>query len=500
MMPLVRRLVLLAIATLGSMGLTAVPTRCTAEEPKAAAEAAPPSDSARFSPADLREDFRIARGAFEEAHPGIYRFTPKTEMDRVFDQAERGLDHPMTAWEFYRVMAPVVATIHCGHSRVELPEPLNQELNTSRRVLPLTVRVLDGRVWVLRDLSAVGEPLAGRELLAVNGVPASRLVATMLAASPHDGFGETMGPQTLRLMRFAGMLERLYGFDGRYQVTVRGARGGEQQVALEGAPVPALLDSLRRRHPRDVTPASNAELDLYDGGRVARLRLHGFHGTVSDSDTTDIRTFFRSSFTTLRERGTRTLILDLRDNGGGEDALGRILLSYLVDRPFDYYTDLVLNARTFSCVRYVARFDTIPADRVEHRADGHDHFVSHPNWGTQQPLEPHFAGRVLVLMNGASFSTTCEFLSHLRDLNRATFIGEESGGAYVGNTSGRILRVVLPHTQVQVGVPILRYDLAVRPAKPFGRGILADVKVPDTIEDLLAGRDPQLAKALALAK
>lgn len=458
-----------------------------------------PLDTLRFAPAELREDFAIARHAYEEGHPGLYRFESKRTLDRAFAEAGQKLDRPMTATEFWRVLAPLVASFRCGHSRAEIPDTLVKVLNSTRRLLPLQVRVLDGRLWIVRDLATEGERLAGRELLAVNGVPARQLLETMLAASPRDGFGETMAPQSLRRFRFAGLLERLWAFDGAYEVTVRDDRGRSERVTLAGAPLSALQARLKARHPEDVG-ALRGEFELLDGGRIGRLRLAGFGGTVSDSDTTDIRTFFARSFAAMRERGTRTLVLDLRDNGGGEDALGKILFAYLVDRPFPYYDDLLLSGRGFSFERYVADFDSVSAGKCERRADGTWHFTGHPNWGTQRPLEPHFGGRVIALMNGASFSTTCEFLSHLRDAHRATFVGEESGGAYVGNTSGRVLRVTLPHTHVQVGVPILRYDLAVAPVKPFGRGILPDVPVEPTIADLVAGRDAELAKALELAR
>jgi C-terminal processing protease CtpA/Prc len=105
-----------------------------------------------------------------------------------------------------------------------------------------------------------------------------------------------------------------------------------------------------------------------------------------------------------------------------------------------------------------------------------------------------------VLANGGSFSTTCEFLSHVRDLGRATFVGEETGGAYVGNTSGGAANLVLPHSGLRVHIPILRYDLAVKPAQPFGRGIMPDVPVTYSIAELIAGDDKQLARALALAR
>src|SRR5262245_46120353 len=87
-----------------------------------------PLDTLRFTPAELRDDFAIARHAYEEGHPGLYRFVSKRELDRVFADAERQLDHPMTAVEFWRVLAPVVASFRCGHSRAEIPDTLTRVL------------------------------------------------------------------------------------------------------------------------------------------------------------------------------------------------------------------------------------------------------------------------------------------------------------------------------------------------------------------------------------
>jgi ketosteroid isomerase-like protein len=64
----------------------------------------------------LLEDFQIARRALEEGHSGIYRYTGKEELNRIFDEAAKSLDKPMDALEFYRVLAPAVAAIKCGHT------------------------------------------------------------------------------------------------------------------------------------------------------------------------------------------------------------------------------------------------------------------------------------------------------------------------------------------------------------------------------------------------
>src|SRR6266568_843556 len=84
-----------------------------------------------IEPEKLREDFRILRSALEEGHPGIYRYTPKAELDSVFDATAARIDRPMTALEFYRVLAPVVAALKCGHTSMGLSEELQ------KRAIPL---------------------------------------------------------------------------------------------------------------------------------------------------------------------------------------------------------------------------------------------------------------------------------------------------------------------------------------------------------------------------
>src|SRR5204863_5536590 len=135
---------------------------------------------------------------------------------------------------------------------------------------------------------------------------------------------------------------------------------------------------------------------------------------------------------------------------GGEDELGRELFSYFADQPFRYYHDLIVNKPTFRFFQYAPDREPLPAnihDLIKPGRDKKFHFVGHPNWGTLQPAAPHFSGKVVVLMNGGSFSTTCEFLSMLHNRGGVTFVGEETAGGYYGNTSGASVPVMLPNSK-----------------------------------------------------
>ncbi|MDQ2947257.1 MAG: hypothetical protein M3Y27_15220, partial [Acidobacteriota bacterium] len=68
----------------------------------------------KFEPRQLQEDFQIARQSLEEGQSGLYRYTKKADLDRIFDEAEKSLDHPMDFFEFYRVMMPTIAAIKGG--------------------------------------------------------------------------------------------------------------------------------------------------------------------------------------------------------------------------------------------------------------------------------------------------------------------------------------------------------------------------------------------------
>jgi C-terminal processing protease CtpA/Prc len=458
------------------------PSSATSKPAIAAAGAGAPDP---VPPEKLREDFRILRGALEEGHPGIYRYTTKQVLDREFDQAETALDHPMNVYEFYRIVAPVVAAIKCGHTGVRVPP----DLAKGKPNLPLAVRVLDGKVYVLRDLSDAKGALAGAEIRAVNGMATDKIVQTMLAAMPADGDVQTARMRRIGGSNFAAALIDLLGLESPYTITLRDAKQGpDRAVRLEG------IDAAKLAEQR---PKESATLTFFDDGKIADLKIHRFGGTANKKE---LKVFFQECFTELAGRKSTALILDLRDNGGGADDLGKLLLSYLIDEPFQYYDDLVLNGLDFSFRKHTTQKRALPSNMLERQPNGKYRMVKHPNWGTQQPSKPSFTGKVYILINGNSFSTTSEFLSHAHARKRAEFIGEESGGGYYGNTSGPGALLSLPNTKLQAYVPLMTYYMAVRDYKAASHGVVPDHPVKYTIDELLAGSDKELALALELAR
>ena len=118
----------------------------------------------------------------------------------------------------------------------------------------------------------------------------------------------------------------------------------------------------------------------------------------------------------------------------------------------------------------------------------------------QPPGKTPFIGKLVVLEDGATFSTAADVAAVLSNLTTAIFIGEESGGSYDGNTSGATARFIFPYSKLELNVTMYDYYNAVKPAKNKGRGTIPDFPVTLTTSDLLKGVDGQWEKALQVAK
>lgn len=453
------------------------------------------SSGPKLSAEDLKADVAIMRSALEEAHPGIYRYTPKAEMDRAFDALTASLTEPITALDLYKRTCPVVAKIKCGHTGVLLPPDIRKSL-LSDNLFPAELKLIKGNLYIREGLTPESSPYTGWRIDRINGKSSAEVVKTLLRARSGDGDGTTGKAYYLCAgFRANLLLDAFFNFKAPFGLDL--SKGGKtDKVEFKtGLTDEQLRAEHRKRHPdEDGMPPFNL---TFPKEGTALLRISSFAGTDTPQEYT---TFFDKAFKDIGDNGCRNLIVDVRGNGGGYDSAGKDLVVHLVERPFEYYRDLLINKREFSFKQYATDLQPIPETMATPNGKGTYVASGHPNWGTQHPRDPVFTGKVIALIDGGSFSTTGECMSVLKGLNRATFVGEETGAGITGNNSGPNATVTLPHSKLGVLVQFLRYEVSCGKPKLPRRGIMPDIEIVPTIEDVIVGRDPVMEKALTLSK
>jgi hypothetical protein len=469
-------------------------------------------DGRRFTIGQMTADLDILHDALISGDPGVYRHVQRAALQSEFLSVRARLNRPMDAVEFFRVVAPAVAAIKDGHAHFDWPSGFRAQFLTSEEVLPLGVRVLqDDRAFIFRDFSSTAHDLAGSELLSINERSARSLLFGISRTLAEDADIPTSRRVDSSGRNFVEDLPLVLGVSSPFVITVE-KNGKRRTLTLAGERESSLIGDWKHLYGGDVEVGSQSAADfrMLPHSSIAVMRVSSW----DDSDATNLRGHFAEWFRQMQSARTATLIIDIRHNGGGEDTLGTLLYSYLASGRFLYYKDALANGVTFDFLKYVEGHDekdALPqyvapmkaASNAERELPGEPtarfELIHRPNLGLQEPSRPHFGGRVIVLIDGQSFSTSAEFAAIAHSSHRATFVGEESSGSYYGNDSGITPTVVLPNTKFRIDVPLIAYYTAVSGHRYLNRGVMPDCPISTTIEDDLNGEDKAMGAALALA-
>jgi C-terminal processing protease CtpA/Prc len=373
----------------------------------------------------------------------FFHQVPDLDWDSLFVAYLPKVRETRSTREYYRTLAEMCAHLKDGHTRVTPP----QELWDSLWAKPaIRTRLVEDRVLVVDVLAEALEEegiVPGVEVLRIDGLPVRRYAEEKVM--PYQCAST---PQGLR--------EVAYGYS-----LLSGPVDRKVKLALEDAGGEIFTRSLERTRRQASRPV--VEFRML-GGNLGYVALNSF-------GTEEVVSGFDSVFTLAEDAAA--LIIDLRENYGGNSSFGYQILGRLTGEPF---TTTSWRSRQY-----------IPTLRAWGMA---------PSWyrppvSTFQPGggEPYLGP--LVLLTGPQTASAAEdFCVAFRSMGRGVIMGEPTYGS-----TGQPLIVGLPGGgSAQV---CTKHDTYPDGTEYVGVGIQPDIVVSPTVEDVRSGRDPVLDRAVA---
>ena len=442
----------------------------------------------------LKEDFFILRNALEEGHPGLYRYTLKKEFDKMFEKIDQSLDEPMSEIEFFLELNPLIADIHCGHTRMGLSSATTSFINKSLITIPFSFKFINNKTYFLYNYSEIKDLKMGSEVISINGNPIDSIIQRMLPLISSDAHIQTFKYRYLeKENNFSRLYALLYEQSTFFSIVYKSLLNNEKEtLKVKGISKEAMVKIAEARYPElyiNTSPISKTYKN-----DIAILTIHTFNSSEYTECKIDYIKFLKETFNEFKENNIKSLIIDLRNNDGGDDVYGKILASHFFDKPFNYYRSLQFKDTSFNFLKYTTisneEWKELTKTAKKDSNNWYD-YTDHPNLGKQENLSPHFNGKVYVLINGNSFSTTGEVTSILHFYKKAKFVGEECGADYYGSNSGFIAVLTLPNTKMRISIPLLKYMMAVN-NYPEDRGIIPDYPFSPDMKDLVNGKDSEI--------
>ncbi|MCS3532173.1 S41 family peptidase [Chryseobacterium sp. JUb7] len=467
-----------------------------------------------ISPEKLKEDVDFTYSKLKEMHPKLYWYISKEKLDHQFDSLKKTINEPLTPIQFYFKLQPVIANIREGHLALRIP----RKKLTRREIKSLDAKkgmfsrfgyyIQDDHLYIIENKDSIENIKPGTEVLSINDIPASEYVKKYRSLISSDGFNTTFQPYFLKDVFFnfytaengftnSAKIETLYEGQ-RKTITLHREIKSEKDLEED-------KEQEKRTSEKKVndyvafTNSYNRNFKFLDkDSTIAYIKVKSFSSDYS-------KKFYKETFEKIKNSKSDYLIIDVRNNYGG--ALDEInnLYSYLSPQPYvlikpsevtskltplrtNYFRkstplDYALKSIFYPTFVFAQTFST-------YKKDGKVYYKMKAN-KSAKPQKNVFNGKIFVLINGGSFSASSIITAKLKNDKRVTLVGEETGGANDGTVAGFYSYQKLPNSHIKLPIGLL----LVQPNINFSntkRGVMPDVTIKETMQDIIDKKDPQL--------
>ncbi len=410
-------------------------------------------------PADvIRDDFAALYSSLEAAHVDLFAQRSRAAYDARYREMLSRFTDPMSRYDVQVAFQKFVAYGNVAHARIDFPVAAYQAFrDDGGRTFPIYPRIVDGTMYVGENYSGDARIRSGDAIVAINGVPAhvwlTRTAAHLSADTAYIAgsmlefsFPMYVWAEIGEVAAFRLSLER----DGAVrELTVAASARDAQRAAASALPETFVLDG-------------NTRAFRMIDERIAYLRPGPFYNVENPSDPWDnaaFTAFVDRAFDTFIEAGARELIIDLRQNPGGNNSFSDAILAWIADEPFRFCSSFLVRSSDEAAASNAARLAQNPEAGNGISASFARAYSSVPHGETFEFDVPfvdprdgeRFDGRVYALINRHSYSNAVTVAAMIQDYGFGVVAGEKTSD--MATTYGAMETFRLPGTGIEVGFP-----------------------------------------------
>ena len=457
-----------------------------------------------ISKSEMLADFDLFQHIFEASNAGIYKYHSKLKVDSIFSVNRTKISDETTYQEFYTLVWNVIDFTGSCHNSLYFPWKFDGAIEKDKVFFPLPLKIVDGHLMI--NCTTKNIPL-GSKIISINGINTIDFITTVSRYSSTDGTNVTGKHSALKTDWLPFYIYLAYGKQASFDVKFINNES-IQTINVPSETYRKIRLKYKKRHSKVYEEAlkesdySFKNIDSIQTG-ILTIRTFSMGGRESDGHVA-YAAFLDTTFTQLSTLGIKTLIVDVRGNGGGDDPNDLLLYSYLTKRNFKENTSAFT---LFNDVPYPKHYaNGNPKELAEELKDEHAIFKNGKYYQIDRynqvwnPKKNAFKGQIILLIDSYVASAGSLFAAMIKSDEEPLVIGEETAGGYYGHTGHIPVMYQLPKSKLILRFSIvnIEQDVVKLPDEGLSRGIQPDIRIIQSIEDYINNKDTQLNYALQL--
>jgi len=475
-----------------------------------------------FPQKKMKKDLAIFKEIREKANSGLYKYRTKKQIDSIYNWAEHQIPKLVTFRDFYNLIFTLSDFEGSLHNNVDFPEKYYESLKEETSgYFPYPIKWIDGK-WRINFKG--GEIPLGAEIISINKVPISEIIKNLSKYYSTDGINTT-GKRVGMRGAFSKFYRYHYGLTQNFKVEYKTNNSTVlKTISIKSIGYKERFENFKNRFSKpfdQIYYEDLAENEMYKFKKVDKntgvLTLESF--AMGGPESTGHKAYAKwldSIFIDVKKNKLKNLIVDVRNNGGGNDPNDIITYSYLTQRNFQENTQAWISFKKIPLLKYI--YTKIPrflrpfgvrkynksftkdfpkeiGGKIYQDENSNDHQIRKPNTNA-------FTGNVYLLIAPEVASAASLFAAMLTGNKNTVVVGEETMGGYYGHNGHNGLGYILPNSKIATFFYIvnLEQDVPKKNNQKYNRGIIPDYQVSQSYKDFLEQKDTQMNFVLDLIK
>ena len=313
----------------------------------------------------------------------------------------------------------------------------------------------------------------GAEIIEINGISAKNIIDTMLIC--QSGESNAFRVERVKWL-FPQLLYSIYKMNDNFNVIYK-SRGNLTEDTIQGISYRRYKNLGNENGKQTKDYSAKFLLDI----KTCIIDFREF------SELNKFHVFLDTTFSQIKDKGIKYLVIDLRNNSGGNSRLGDEFFQYIAKEPFSQYGKTIMkvsrhlkmlwkdyflsqgyiDSTMLNKVLSIPNGSIIDPDEKLYSED-EDSFISL----RENPLR--YTGTIYLLTSPATFSSAADFAWCFKHYNMGKVVGEETGGW--GLCYGDNVCAELPNSRIAINVSCkLFYDIGA--TEKSTHGVIPDYSV-----------------------